>query len=45
MTASTFNALAAARGLKAAGIEAAIAHPLVPSGYTPLRSHRPERTP
>ena len=49
MTASTFNALAAARNLKAAGIEAehaeAIAHPSGPSGYTPLRSHRPRRTP
>ena len=49
MIASTFNALAVARDLKAAGIEAghaeAIAYPAGPSGYTPLRSHRPRRMP
>ena len=49
MTARTFNALAAARVLEAAGIEAehaeAISHPAGPSGYAPLRSHRPRRTP
>ena len=47
MTASTFNALAAACDLKATGIEYEhaedIAHPAGPSGYTPLWSHRPRR--
>ena len=45
MTASTFNALAAARVLKAAGIEAAIAHPAGPSGTLPSGLRPGNRSP